>query len=65
MAGISEFCAKIMIQYADKKIFLVENGKTMHFTVVHRGIKSPRSYRQKHFFFPFKSYPSFVLKVIF
>jgi len=65
MAGISEFCAKNMIQNANKNKFLVEIGKALHFTVVHRGIKSPRSYRQKHIFFPIQSYPSFVLKVIF
>ena len=48
MAGISEFCAKIMIQFANEIEFLVENGKALHFTVVHRGIKSPRSQHQKH-----------------
>jgi len=55
MAGISEFCAKNMIQNANKNKFLVENGKALHFTVVHRGIKSPRTYRQKHIFFQFKA----------
>lgn len=65
MAGISEFCAKNMIQNANRNKFLVENAKALHFTVVHRGIKSPMSYRQKHIFFPIQSYPSFVLKVIF
>jgi len=35
MAGISEFCAKNMIQNANKNNFLVENGKALHFTVVH------------------------------
>jgi len=53
MAGISEFCAKIMIQYADKDNFLVAYGY-QKFKVI----------SSKTFFIPIQSYP-FLLKVIF
>ena len=61
-AGISEFCAKIMIQFANEIKFLVENGKILHFTVVHRGIKSPRSNCQKHVFSNSKKLPFFCIE---
>jgi len=54
MAGISEFCAKIMIQYADKNKFLVENGKTLHFSGTY-GYEKSKFISLKPFFFQFKA----------